>query len=135
MAKIGLIDVDGHNFPNLAIMKIAAYHKAHGDTVEWCNRLEHYDRVYQSKVFTAEYSQDDMTVVQADEHIIGGTGYDLKNKLPEEVEHARPDYSIYGLKDTAYGFLTRGCPRACPFCIVAEKEGRKSCKVADVSEW
>lgn len=58
MAKIGLIDVDGHNFPNIALMKIAAYHKAHGDTVEWWIGIEHYDRVYQAKVFTDEYSKD-----------------------------------------------------------------------------
>lgn len=135
MAKIGLIDVDGHNFPNIALMKIAAYHKAHGDTVEWWIGIEHYDRVYQAKVFTDEYSKDNPYVIQADEVIMGGTGYDLKNKLPEEIEHQRPDYSIYGIKDTAYGFLTRGCPRACPFCIVSEKEGRKSYKVADVTEW
>ena len=44
--KIGLIDVDGHNFPNLPLMKISAYHKQCGDTVEWVNLFEHYDRVY-----------------------------------------------------------------------------------------
>ena len=133
--KIGLIDVDSHNFPNLALMKLSAYHKARGDTVEWWNGLAHYDRVYQSKVFDDTYSPDMEYCVQADEVIKGGTGYGLDNKLPAEIEHIMPDYSLYGIKNTAYGFLTRGCPRACPFCIVATKEGRRSVKVADISEW
>lgn len=135
--EIGLIDVDGHNFPNLALMKISAYHKAKGDTVEWCIPLAHYDIVYQSKVFDDTYSPDIEWIPQADKVIKGGTGYALDNKLPDEIEHIYPDYSIYPdlTKDTAYGFLTRGCPRCCDFCIVAEKEGRKSCKVADLSEF
>lgn len=135
--KIGLIDVDGHNFPNLALMKISAYHKAKGDQVEWCVPLKHYDRVYQSKVFDDTYTPDIDFIPQADEIYKGGTGYDLNNKLPEEIEHIYPDYSLYPniTKDTSYGFLTRGCPRGCPFCIVAEKEGRYSKKVADLSEW
>lgn len=132
--KIGLIDVDSHNFPNLALMKISAYHKSRGDQVEWWNGLLHYDKVYQSKVFTDLYSKDNDHVVMADEVIKGGTGYDLKNKLPEEVEHQYPDYDLYGIKDRAYGFLTRGCPRGCPFCIVKEKEGNTH-TVADLGEW
>lgn len=133
--EIGLIDVDGHNFPNLALMKISAYHKAQGDSVEWWIGLKHYDRVYQSKVFDDTYTPDNEFCIQADEVIKGGTGYDLENKLPNEIEHTFPDYSLYGITNTAYGFLTRGCPRACPFCIVSKKEGRKSVKVADLSEW
>lgn len=132
---IGLIDVDSHNFPNLALMKISAWHKTQGDDVEWWNGLKHYDRVYQSKVFDATYTPDNPYCIMADEVIQGGTGYDLNNKLPDEIEHIMPDYSLYGITDTAYGFLTRGCPRGCPFCIVAQKEGRKSVKVADLSEW
>lgn len=135
--KIGLIDVDGHNYPNLALMKISAYHKAQGDTVEWCFPFYHYDIVYQSKVFDETYSPDISWEPWADKIIKGGTGYGLDNRLPDEVEHMRPDYSLYQdlTKDTAYGFLTRGCPRACDFCIVAEKEGRKSVKVADLQEF
>lgn len=135
MAKIGLIDVDSHNYPNLALMKISAYHKAKGDDVEWWNAFIRYDRVYQAKIFSIEYTKDNEYFIQADEVIKGGTGYDLKNKLPEEIEHIMPDYTIYPTNDTAYGFLTRGCPRGCHFCIVAEKEGRKSVKVADLSEF
>lgn len=135
--KIGLIDVDGHNFPNLALMKISAYHKAKGDTVEWCFPLDHYDIVYQSKVFDETYSPDIDWTPMADKIIKGGTGYGLDNTLPDEIEHIYPDYSLYPelTKDTAYGFLTRGCPRGCKFCIVASKEGRRSYKVADLSEF
>ena len=134
---VGLIDVDGHNFPNLALMKISAWHKAKGDTVEWCLPLGKYDIVYQSKVFDETYSPDINWMPQADKIIKGGTGYGLDNKLPDEIEHIYPDYSLYPelTKDTAYGFLTRGCPRGCDFCIVANKEGRKSYKVADLSEF
>lgn len=135
--KIGLIDVDGHNFPNLALMKISAWHKAQGDTVEWCLPLDSYDIVYQSKVFDETYSPDIEWTPMADKVIKGGTGYGLDNTLPEEIEHIYPDYDLYPelTNDTAFGFLTRGCPRACDFCIVASKEGRKSYKVADLNEF
>lgn len=134
--KIGLIDVDGHNYPNLALMKISAYHKAHGDTVEWWWGFGQYDRVYMSKIFDNTYTPDIPEPLNASERIKGGTGYGLDNKLPDEIEHIYPDYSLYPnlTQDTAYGFLTRGCPNACPFCIVSEKEGRCSRKVADLSE-
>lgn len=135
--KVGLIDVDSHNFPNLALMKISAWHKAQGDHVEWCFPMSHYDIVYQSKVFDNTYSPDIDWIPNADKLIKGGTGYGLKNNLPSEIEHIYPDYSIYPelTKDTAYGFLTRGCPRHCDFCIVGDKEGLKSTKVADLSEF
>lgn len=135
--RIGLIDVDGHHFPNLALMKISAYHKTKGDEVEWCLPLFQYDIVYQSKVFDETYSKDIDWIPQADKVVKGGTGYGLDNVLPEKIEHMYPDYSLYPelTKDTAFGFLTRGCPRACGFCIVAEKEGRISRKVADLSEF
>jgi hypothetical protein len=118
-------------------MKISAHHKAKGDEVEWVFPLETYDIVYQSKVFDDTYSKDIDFYPMADKIIKGGTGYGLSNVLPEEIEHIYPDYSLYPemTKDTAYGFLTRGCPRDCDFCIVAEKEGRRSYKVADLSEF
>ena len=137
MSKIGLIDVDSHNFPNLALMKISAYHKAQGDEVEWWFGWNQYDRVYKSKVFDETYTPDIPDPVNTKMVIKGGTGYCMDNKLPDEIEHMYPDYSLYPelAKDTAYGFLSRGCPRGCPFCIVKDKEGRKSYKVADLSEW
>lgn len=135
--KIGLIDVDSHNYPNLALMKISAYHKAQGDEVEWWWGWGQYDRVYMSKVFDDTYSPDHPEPVNANEIIKGGTGYDRKSDLPFEIEHMCPDYSLYPdlTKDTAYGFLSRGCPNNCGFCMVCEKEGRESRKVADLSEW
>lgn len=121
--KIGLIDVDGHNgFPNLALMKISAYNKSIGNDVEWWNGFIHYDRVYMSKVFT--FSDDIDTVIDADEVIKGGTGYKDYGSLPEEIENMFPDYSIYPDVDYAIGFLTRGCIRNCPWCIVPKKEGK-----------
>lgn len=135
--KIALIDADSHNFPNLALMKLSAYHKAKGNQVEWWIGFSHYDILYLSKVFTNEYSPDILEPVNAERIIKGGTGYSLNNKLPDEIEHIYPDYSLYPAltKDTAYGFLTRGCSRQCPFCVVAEKEGVRSRKVADLSKW
>ena len=133
--KVGLIDVDSYNFPNLALMKISAYHKSIGDKVEWYNPMlsEHMDKVYMSKIFT--FTEDFLWNIDADVIIKGGTGYDLNNKLPYEIEHIYPDYELYGIKDVAYGFLTRGCPRGCNFCIVGEKEGLCSNKVADLKEF
>ncbi|MDU4890984.1 MAG: radical SAM protein [Clostridium sp.] len=130
--KIGLIDVDGHNFPNLALMKISAYHKSKGDDVEWFFGFSQYDIVYMSKVFT--FTEDFMGCINAKKVIRGGTGYDLENKLPKEIENMFPDYSLYGVNE-AYGYLTRGCPRGCKFCIVAEKEGQCSKKVADLNSF
>lgn len=136
MNKIGLIDVDGHRWPNLCLMKLSAYHKARGDIVEWHDGRKRYDLVYMSRVFTDTYSKDYMGRIRADEIVKGGTGYDLKNKLPYEVEHTFPDYKLYPqFTGTAYGFLSRGCPRDCGFCIVGEKEGRKTVPVADLSEF
>jgi len=131
--KIGLIDVDGHNFPNLPLMKISAFHKSFGDDVEWFFPLNQYDRVYISKVF--DFTPDYEMCIQADEIIKGGTGYGLENKLPYEIENIYPDYELYGIKNIAYGFLTRGCPRGCKFCIVGQKEGLKSIQVAELGQF
>lgn len=129
--RIGLVDVDGHsNFPNLALMKLSAWHKAQGDEVEMLFPMSSYDRVYMSKVF--DFTPDFNTCIDTKEIIKGGTGYDMSIRLPNEVESTYPDYSLYGITDTAYGYLTRGCPRNCPFCIVGEKEGLKSYKVSDL---
>ena len=124
--KVGLIDVDGHSgFPNLALMKLSAWHKSNGDSVEWYSPMfsGHIDRVYKSKIFT--FSQDFEYYIDADEVISGGTGYkDYETVLPEEVEHVFPDYSLYPDFDSAIGFLTRGCIRNCPWCVVPKKEGK-----------
>ena len=137
--KVGLIDVDGHNFPNLPLMKLSAWHKQQGDDVEWYFPFGGgYDLVYMSKVFT--FTPDYPHPVYANAIKRGGTGYNYPDggePLPYEVEHIYPDYGLYPelTKDQAYGFLTRGCPRGCDFCIVKDKEGRKSVKVADLDEF
>lgn len=162
--RIGLIDVDGHNFPNLPLMKLSAWHRRKGDSVEWYDSLFHsigepLDRVYISKIFS--FTPDYPYYVNAKEVIKGGSGYCIslvdgkevfdKSKdieLPHEVETIYPDYEIYfdripEVRDTAYGFLTRGCPygydinNPCKknthdYCHVTEKEGCRSHKVADL---
>lgn len=151
--RIGLIDVDGHNFPNLPLMKLSAWHKQQGDTVKWYEPLfdsvgEPLDRVYMSKVFS--FTPDYPYYIDAKEIIKGGSGYCIRfqngkevyrkeydSQLPHEVEHIYPDYNLYpGLtKDTAYGFMSRGCPRGCSFCHVEAKEGKMAYKAADLSEF
>lgn len=122
--NISLIDVDGHGgFPNLALMKISAWHKAQGDNVEWYSPLfSNPDKIYMSKVFT--FTRDYMDLNPAHpEPERGGTGYDIHKKLPEAIERMKPDYSIYPNAKESYGFLTRGCIRRCEWCVVPEKEG------------
>lgn len=163
--RIGLIDVDGHNFPNLPLMKLSAWHKRQGDTVEWYEPLLHgcpndpLDKVYMSKVFS--FTPDYPYYVNAKEVHKGGSGYCIRlvdgeeiydkkkdSELPPEIETVYPDYSIYydripEVRDTAYGFLTRGCPygyeinNPCKknthdYCHVSMKEGFCSHKVADL---
>lgn len=147
--KVGLIDVDGHNFPNLPLMKLSAHHKKQGDQTgfydPWDGLLESYDIVYMSKVFsfTADYNYP----IYSKEVHRGGSGYCIELEdgkevylterdisLPSEIEHIYPDYELYHT-DIAYGFLTRGCPRGCGFCHVASKEGKCSYKVANLDEF
>ncbi len=131
--QIGLIDVDGHAkkkkwgatiYPNLALAKIARYWHNRGGQIEWATPMKHYDILYISKVFN--FTPDDLSCYDADKIIKGGTGYDITSQLPEEIDRLQPLYSIYPNipKDTAYGFLTRGCPNKCPWCVVPKKEGK-----------
>jgi hypothetical protein len=114
--NILLIDIDS-KIPNLALYKIAKYHTDKGDHVEWDMPLYRplADKVYISCVFEKNrgkcYDYEDDTKC-----LIGGSGYDLKTVLPEEIENIKPRINL--------GFTTRGCIRHCPFCIVPEKEGR-----------
>ena len=153
--RIGLIDVDAETrgkvtFPNLALMKISAFHKAQGDMVEWYTPLGsgHMDVVYMSRVFGSEYTKDYDYPIDADRIIKGGSGYaisvvdgvevynkELDKPLSPVIDHMMPDYSLYGITDTAYGFLTKGCPRACPFCHVAKMQGRKVVHAAWLEEF
>lgn len=121
--NIGLIAVDS-NHPNLALMKISNYHKVRGDSVNWYTPFENYDIVYMSKIFnfTPDYNY---VISNAEQIIKGGTGYDIHSSLPKEIEYSIPDYTLYKSIDnkTAYGFLTRGCPNKCKWCVVPQKEG------------
>ena len=120
--NIGLVDVDGRHYPNFALMKLSAWHKQHGDSVSWYEPLFcHPDKVYASKIFT--FTPDyDFFPADADVEK-GGTGYDFKTSLPEEIDRMLPDYSIYPEYDFAIGFLSRGCIRKCSWCVVPKKEG------------
>ena len=126
--KIGLHDAEkeylkNKSFPNYALMKISAWHKAQGDTVEWWNPLYNYDRVYSSKVF-------DFTPINAylpEDTVRGGTGYrdiSMDQTLPSEIDDMFPDYSLYPDCDYAIGYITRGCPNHCRWCVVPRKEGQ-----------
>lgn len=125
---IGLHDAEKEHiksktFPNYALMKISAWHKAQGDTVEWWVPVLHYDRVYSSKVFDFTLDNPDIP----DSTIRGGTGYrdlPMNQELPPEIDAMYPDYSIYQDCDYAIGYLTRGCPNHCRWCVVPHKEGQ-----------
>lgn len=140
--RIGLIDVDNTKFPNLVLMKLSAYYKAQGhetvllkpdDVVNGADLFNPCDELIGACVFTWNMPIVQRLREQGAE--IAGIGTDDRRELPYEIEHIYPDYELYGIKNTAYGFLTRGCPRGCPFCVVAGKEGKQSRKVADLSEW
>jgi len=117
--KIGIYDVDS-KIPNLALMRISAFHKAKGDEVDHYIPLLHetYDQVYASKIFDfsdGSYLRDDM--------ILGGTGIDLKTELDPEIDAFDPDYSLYDYPHSI-GFAMRGCRFKCGFCVVPRKEGK-----------
>jgi hypothetical protein len=118
-------------------MKISGYYKERGAFVEFATDQEVYNKVYVSKIFT-ESKEPDYSKIKAFEWLFGGSGYDLDNKLPYEIEHSFPDYSLYPdlTQDTAFGMLTRGCPRCNHgFCITPKKDGKCSKKVADLTEF
>lgn len=128
--RIGIHDADKKNFPNLALMKLSAWHKSKGDSVEFYDPLfaSMLDKVYSSKVFTFTKEEDLFGNIEK-----GGTGYYLFSILPDEVEHICPDYSLYDV-NYSLGFLTRGCPNHCTYCIVPRKEGDISAH-ADIDEF
>ena len=132
--KIGLIDVDGYPkkkmfganvYPNLALCKIAGYHKKQGDYVEWYDGMfgGEYDIVYMAKIFN--FTPGISEPIHAKTVVKGGTGYDVHSRLPDHIDGCQPDYSIYPCvpSNLSYGFLTRGCPNRCFWCVVPSKEG------------
>ena len=118
--KIGLFDIDS-KYHNLALMKLSAHYKQKGHEVEFYKPLwtSTYNRVYVSKIFTKSCKEETYIPIDA---IRGGSGFDLKTKLPKGIEHTMPDYPLYNL-NYSLGFTTRGCIRDCGFCIVRQKEG------------
>lgn len=125
--RIAIHDADAEHlrardkFPNYALMKISAYHKLLGDTVEWFMPIyaNSYDKIYSSKVF--DFTPENPYLPEWT--IKGGTGYGCYDELPSEIDDVFPDYSIYPECDYAIGFLTRGCPNKCANCYVPKKEG------------
>lgn len=125
--KIGLYDVDS-TIPNLALMKLSAFHKDRGDSVEWflpMMKPASFDKIYASTVFQDRPDDDlsDHSYLRPEQMEIGGSGWDLQKNLPPEVERMVPDYSIYNYKHNI-GFAMRGCRFRCSFCDVPKKEGR-----------
>ena len=126
---IGLIDVDKTDYPNLVLMKLSAWYKSQGHTVDLLSPSDvlggdslfnPHDKLIGACVFTKNMGIVKALRLQGAD--VAGCGTDDKRELPYEIEHIYPDYSLYGITNTAYGFLSRGCPRGCPFCIVAGKE-------------
>lgn len=152
MGKIGLLS-DCTNFPSLPLMKISAFHKNKGDKVKLVTTsLERFDILYLSKTFNLDLQKIPklLYIPQANKYIKGGSGFAIEiengrevykkendKPLQEEIENIYPDYSLYPelTNGKAYGFLTRGCPNNCPFCIVTKKEGFCSKKVADLKQF
>lgn len=128
--QVAIHDADGGTYPNLALMKLVAWHRKNGDEVFKYQSIFalQTDRVYSSKVFTFTPCTG---VIGKEER--GGTGYGLNTTLPDEIEHIMPAYDFYGC-DKSYGFLTRGCPNSCGWCIVPKKEGAIRAH-ADVEEF
>ena len=126
--RILLIDVDS-KIPNLALMKLSAWHKERGDNVALLRGSQvelgdKPDKIYASIIYKKNRHSLDYLIAQCPDIIdIGGSGYDLKKELPPVIEAMRPDYSLYPECDYSIGFASRGCIRHCHFCIVHDKEG------------
>ena len=122
--RVGLHDAEKEHFkhktfPNYALMKLSAYHKMQGDCVELWQRGQQYDQVYSSKIF--DFTDENPYLPSGT--VKGGTGYDPKIVLPQDIEEMYPDYSLYPECDYAVGYITRGCPNKCSWCQVPIKEG------------
>ena len=148
MHNFGLVHIDTNSkYPNLVLMKLSAWIKSKfqpgactvdllkpSDVLNGYNMFKKYDVLYGACVFSENRPVADALSEKG--VTVGGSGTGKHEiTLRPDQEHIMPDYSLYGIRDTAYGFLTRGCPRHCPFCIVGDKEGTKSVKVADLSEF
>lgn len=119
---VGLWQVDGNKMPNLALMKLSAWLKVQGYETH-LQRTPDHTTAYGSAVFTENRPRVEFWLRAHPDIEMGGSGWSLETVLPTEVEGLRPDYDLYGI-EYGLGFLSRGCIRSCPFCIVPEKEGR-----------
>lgn len=117
--KIGIINIEPKIF-NTALMQIASYHRARGDTVEWWSPLtdKQFDHVYCSSLF--DYTDKSEVPERA---ICGGTGFDITSMLSKDMEVCEFDYSIYPKCKTSFVWFSKGCNRNCPWCVVPQKEG------------
>jgi hypothetical protein len=139
--RVALIDADlianpNQRFPNLALMKLSAHHRAAGDSVTLkldYTELDNFEVVKIAKVFTANPVPEE--VLRSANVSYGGTGffYDKAEPLPDAIEHHTPDYALYSdyvmhhpkgatsgfseFRDYSIGFTTRGCFRKCTFCV------------------
>jgi hypothetical protein len=128
-----LLHLDG-KLPNVALMRIAAHHRALGDTVELRHAptvasvepemLDRHDRVYASCIFERTRPVAERVLAAHPGAIVGGTGYDLARSLEDVgIETRVQDYSVYPRFRPSIGFLQRGCRLKCEFCVVPRKEG------------
>jgi hypothetical protein len=129
MMRVLLVDADSQkDFPNLALMKLSAYHKAQGHDVDLIKGIPDapplvwYDKCYVSVLYFQNRDKALDIAFQLPNCTIGGTGWDLETTLDPEIEFMMPDYSLYDI-DYSMGFTSRGCIRSCPWCVVPEKEG------------
>lgn len=112
-----LIDIDG-KIPNLALHKIKKYLEKNGEKVEWgYPHILHIKGAFVSCLYpeNKEKVKNLFEYIDRDCMEIGGSGWDLKKTLPEDIEKIKPKINL--------GYTSRGCPRQCGFCIVPEKEG------------
>jgi hypothetical protein len=123
--RIALVDIDS-KMPNLALMKLSAWHKSKGDEtflIKNNGDLTRFDKVYVSCIFSHNrWIAEGIKLLNSNVEI-GGGGYDLSKTLDGEIEHIMPDYSLYKCR-FSMGFTSRGCDRNCPWCIVPKKEGK-----------
>ncbi len=126
---IQLIQIDGR-LPNLALMKLSSFYKSQGYKIKLSKGLEKYtgaEAVFGSSIFSFPNSTRKLKNLKkfyGNSLTLGGSGIDLKLRLADSIENSDIDYELYPeLKDRALGFVTRGCPYRCPFCLVPEKEG------------
>lgn len=153
---IGLIDVDS-KIPNLALMKISSYYKSLGEDVEFVQKGKEYEKIFASAIFTkSKRICEELQDLYEDKIEIGGTGWDIKKTLPDEIERMKPDYDLYTVDDiypkmkgimtkehkrkkakqiidAGIGFTSRGCIRNCGFCFVPKKEGKFK-NIAEISD-